>query len=332
METKTEKRKMVIVYGNCHTLVISKMLESSPSFNESYYIYNIKRIQDIKDTSYLYSDFFNQCDVFIHQSIRLNNRYGEEFASEKIIERLKPSCQVISIPNVYHLPTCFFPQYSEEKELRTEQLGTYFFRDRILDKYIYHPFSLITSAKKDYQSEDLFDNNAIREEFDKFIAKVRKREEDWDIKVADYIMANYQDYKMFYDPNHPTNRFLEYISNKLLNILLERPADAVEKLSSDICLDAIEMPVCKATIKALNLKWHDTLLRTSYPHTNLAPICMNFTYYAITYYALYWIIDPKIGGGMSKMIFYLLKPVVFVRRVIRKLRRMFLSRINIHDS
>lgn len=312
-------KKMVIVYGNCHTLVISKMLESSPEFNKGYYILHIKRIQDIKDTSYLYSDFFGKCDVFIHQSIRLGNRYGDEFASLRVIERLKPDCRVISIPNVYHMPICFFPQYHETEEF-IKKGTTFFFRDSIIDSHMGNPFNTISSSLKDYFSDKTFNEAHIREAFDKFIAKVRKREVDWDIKVSDYLLNNYQRCKLFYDPNHPTNEFLEYVSIKLLNILLGRPCDYHENLTSDICLDSIEMPICNSVVKALQLNWRDHSIRASYPCTNLAPICMGYRTYVLEYMALSWTLKGTKGirKFCTKGAFYILLFLSFIRRAVRK--------------
>ena len=310
---------MVIVYGNCHTLVISNMLESSSDFNKGYYILHIKRIQDIKDTSYLYSDFFGKCDVFIHQSIRLGNRYGDELASLRIIERLKPDCRVISIPNVYHLATCFFPQYNEAEEF-IKKGNTFFFRDSIIDSHMGNFFKTISYSLKDYFSDRTWDEVYIREEFDKFIAKVRKREVDWDIKVSEYLLNNYQRCKLFYDPNHPTNEFLGYVSIKLLNMLLGRTYDYQENLTCDLCLDSIEMPICNSVVKALQLNWRDCSIRTSYPCTNLAPIRMGYRTYVIEYMALYWTLKSSKGVRKfcSKSAYYILLFLSFIRRAIRK--------------
>jgi hypothetical protein len=115
------------------------MLEANPEFNKHFYIYLTERIQNITDPKDLYQECYSQCDVFIHQSIRLNNRYGEDYASERIIARLKPGCKVIAIPNVYHLPLCFFPQYYDAHELKNKAVKgglTFFFRDSIIDTHL----------------------------------------------------------------------------------------------------------------------------------------------------------------------------------------------------
>lgn len=127
-----DKKKTVVVYGNCHTSVIIEILNQCRLFNENFEICPIKPVHMIKDPTYFKMKIFSECDIFIHQAIRKNNRYGKEFASEEIIKNLKTGCKVISIPNVYHLPTCFFPQYYEGIELRVNHgKVTVFFRDLI---------------------------------------------------------------------------------------------------------------------------------------------------------------------------------------------------------
>ena len=281
-------KEAVVIYGNCHTAIIAQMLETCREFNDKFYIIPTKRIQEIKDPKELYEDCYSQCDVFIHQSIRLNNRYGEEYASENIIARLKPGCRVISIPNVYHLPLCFFPQYSDAQELRRGGV-TYFFRDSIIDSHLGRPFKLAELVKRDYEDPGLYNKESIVAAFDAFVDKVRRREKDWDIKVSDFILKNYRSHQLFYDPNHPTNFFLNYIASEILKILINYNVDDSHSLKIDNCLDSIEMPVCKAVVEALHLDWNNDVIRRSMPHTNRLGCNMNLSNYVYQYLSCVWI-------------------------------------------
>lgn len=310
-------RQSVVVYGNCHTSIISQMLESCHEFNEKYYIIPTKRIQEIKDPKELYEDCYRQCDVFIHQCIRLNNRYGEEYASEKIIDRLKVGCRVISIPNVYHLPLCFFPQYSDAQELRWNGI-TYFFRDSIVDSHIRKPFKLSTLVKSDYDNPNRFDSGDIVASFDAFINKVRKREQDWDIKVSNFILDNYRNHQLFYDPNHPTNYFLGYVASELLKLLVNTDVVSSNQLKVENCLDSIEMPICKAVVKALQLDWTNDVIRKSMPHTNRLHSSMDISNYIYQYMSCVWIAKdfPKIIKLLSRLCWNLNTLVSCARRVV----------------
>lgn len=322
-------KKSVVVYGNCHTEIITKMLESCQKFNENYYIIPTKRIQNIKDPKELYEDCYCRCDVFIHQSIRLNNRYGEEYASEKIIARLKQGCKIISIPNVYHLPLCFFPQYSVAPELRKDGV-TYFFRDSIIDSHLNKPFKLLTLAKTDYDNPNLFDSGDIVASFEAFIDKVRKREKDWDIKVSDYILDNFRSHQLFYDPNHPTNYFLSYIASELLKILLNNDREYANQLKIDKCLDTIEMPICKSVVQALQLDWKNDVIRKTKPYTNRLQCKMNLNNYVYQYISCMWIAEdcPKSLKKWSRLFWNLNTLMIYFQRGFKHITDGFSSRIS----
>lgn len=315
-------RRAVVVYGNCHTEVISRMLESWQAFNEQYYIVPTKRIQEIKDPRELYEEIYSQCDVFIHQSIRLNNRYGEDFASERIIARLKPECQVISIPNVYHLPLCFFPQYSDAQELRRKGV-TFFFRDKIIDSHLDHLFKLSSLVKLDYENPNYYNFDEIVDSFRAFIEKVRQRETDWDIKVSGFILDNYKSHQLFYDPNHPTNYFLSYITTELLKRLIVNSTVTVDQLRVACCLDTIEIPVCAAVTKALHLDWTNSIIRISGPFTNRLRTKMNINNYIYQYLSCVWLVKdyPSHVRLFSCFLWVLNTMVYFVHKATQYLFR-----------
>ena len=243
-------KKIVIIYGNCHTIAFSKYLTLCEEFNSKYTIFPIKPIQDVKDPTYFEMKEIKTCDVFIHQSIRENNRYGKEYSSANIIAKLKPTCQIIAIPNVYHLPPCFYPQYTEEKEFSYNG-RTYFFRDRIIDEAVKNGKHIneIVNTYHNY----VFDEKSIIEEYHNFIDKVKKREREWDIKVSDFILKNTRKIQLFYDPNHPTNALIKYYAQEVLKKLLEDSFSVSELM--DFRLDSYEMPTHESVHKALNLDY-----------------------------------------------------------------------------
>lgn len=317
-----DRRKSVVIYGNCHTAIISQMLECCSEFNEKYFIIPTKQIQQIKDPKNLYEDCYNQCDVFIHQSIRLNNRYGEEYASQNIIDRLKPGCSVISIPNVYHLPLCFFPQYKETPELRRNGI-TYFIRDSIVDSHLDKPFRLKKLVKTDYEDSCLFSREDIKTSFDLFIDKVKKREKDWDIKVSDFILENYKSHQLFYDPNHPTNFFFNFLTTELLKLLQCTEITYLEHQSFGKCLDSMEMPVCKAVVEALQLNWGDSsVIRKSMPNTNLLQSKMDINSYAYQYMSCAWMVNDSKGFShtfylMSRLAWAINKSIFYISKIAK---------------
>lgn len=238
-------KKIAVFYGNCHMENLLECLSKHQPFTDEYVIYPIKPIYTVKDDCYFDDPIFKNCDLFIHQSIRKNNRYGEKFASENIIKSLKTSCRVISVPNVYHLPMCFFPQYTEDQELKHRIGHTMFFRDKIIDA-LYKKGVGATKIVKLYSSSN---NGITQNEIDNlwsiFLDKIKLREKDWDVKVLDFIKDN-KNKKLFFDPNHPSSLLIKYIAKELCEILNIDSAKI-----DDICIksmDTYEMPICNSVI------------------------------------------------------------------------------------
>jgi hypothetical protein len=285
-------KSIVIVYGNCHTTVISDYLEKCEAFNERYYLYRITPVCLISDKSYFNEPIFRYCDYFIHQSIQLANRYGEEFASEKIFSILKKECNIISIPNVYHLPMCFFAQYSSENVFTRLGGEGIFFRDKLLDRYA----EMGLSVKKSYNSyihDESFDDKTLDALFEIFIDKVEKREKDWDVKCKDFIIENYKTHQLFYDPNHPTNYFLLYIVSELLK-MLDVQFNKEELANENIvALTGFEMPILPEVKNHFGMVFCDN--DNMRAQGSKAKIGKMNTYEYVSQYLSYEWQNPKIG-------------------------------------
>ncbi len=255
---KNSKKKIAIIYGNCHTTAMRQLLCSNDEFNSIYAMYPIKAIQEVKDPEYFKGEVFSDCDLFIHQSIQKNNRYGEEFSSQSIIKRIKKSANIIAVPNVYHLPMCYFPQYEEKAELKNAHGGTVFFRDSFIDNGLESGKS-IKEIVNDYKTSGCYSQDHISWLFDKFIEKVRVREEEWDIKISDFLIEN-KNKDLFYDPNHPTPIIIEYICKGILSRLgIECSTLDISKMK---LLDDYQMPLCKDVIEFFGIKYNqDGIIR-----------------------------------------------------------------------
>lgn len=285
LQNKVNGRRIVVIYGNCHTTILSEILSKSICFQKEFVIYPIEPIHLVKSKEYFEHPVFRLCDVFIHQSIRLNNRYGKEFASEYLVQLLKPDCEVIAIPNVYHLPVCFYPQYSPEPVLVGKNGDTIFFRDLIIDDGFAKGFSQ-KKIKEIYEQEHLFSKEEICEEFNRFIEKVRRREQDWDIKISDFILENYKSNQLFFDPNHPTTVLLKEIAKKLLERLCGTIADDELGQMKVSRLDAFEMPVCPSVREAFDMQYETKEYRRS--GSKLRAGKMDLKEYILEYSALLW--------------------------------------------
>lgn len=317
-------KKTVVLYGNCHTGVVKMYLETCKEFNELYEIYPIKQIQEVTDASYFEQEIFKTCDVFIHQSIQENNRYGKEFSSANIISKLKADCKVIAIPNVYHLPVFLYPQYSEEKELRYDN-QTYFFRDKIIDSQVKNGVSAKRIAETYYDYE--YDKEEIIDGYNLFLEKVEKREKEWDIKVSDFIQENIQNERLFYEMNHPTNFFIKYCTVGVLEILLQGEFSIGE--IENYKMDTYEIPILNCVVKALGLNYSTDGKELRKSGVKILPGPIYIEDYVKQYIATIWIahedFDDKLVK-MSKMKFKIYGYIkYFVHLAMRILKRLGLK-------
>ena len=250
-KTNHPGKQIAVIYGNCHTTAIRIALEHYLPFADRYAIYPIKAVQEVIDAAYFKQKVFFECDVFIHQSIRLNNRYGSDFASENIVKQLKPSCRVIAIPNLYHLPMCFFPQFVEGREWVSRN-GSTMFCDKILD--VAFSKGLSVERTKQLYCSDYFDKDFLVGLFNSFISKVKSREEEWDIKVSDFIIENYKNHRLFYDPNHPTPFLIAYYIRELMTLMdIAVDVDEIYLLSNLCKLNGHELFIIPCVLKSFNM-------------------------------------------------------------------------------
>lgn len=278
-------KKVVVVYGNCHTTAISEIMLSCPEFQDDHVIYTILPIHVIESSDYFLNAVFKYCDVFIHQSIQFNNRYGEEFASENVIKKLKTACRIIAIPNVYHLPMCFFPQYTSDTEFKNKNKETLFFRDSIIDECYVKGYS-IENIITAYSDQGAFNSEELNGQFNVFIEKLRKREADWNIKISEFILEHYQSEQLFFDPNHPTSFFIKYVSKEILKLLnVDFNSKEIDELKITE-LDAFEMPICEAVKKNFHMTFSEKEMRVSGRKLNDKK--MYLKEYILQYTALEW--------------------------------------------
>lgn len=132
---RTFKKKIAVMYGNCHADFVKNVLSQSPHFSAIYGFYPLRPICEIKreGTDDLKSDVFSKCDLLIHQCIWEKNFYGVEYASSHIVSKVKPGCMVIGMPNLYRMPKFMFPQVEVEGRTTWEKRQYYVFSDKYID-------------------------------------------------------------------------------------------------------------------------------------------------------------------------------------------------------
>lgn len=256
------EKKIAVIYGNCHTLPIKQGLCASRKINAEYGFYPLPQIQNIKRLKdKIPKELLDNCALFIHQSIRKENRYGVEYSSEQIISMLNKECNVISIPNLYGLPTCLYPHHNFFKGgsgKRIRGISYFPYRDSFIENEYKNGKSVKEIAKEIYK-KDILPEGYIRAEFEKFINKVGSREVEWDIKIKDWIVDNIQHKQLFYDANHPTEHVMKYITNKMYEFLEIPKTNVLDDV--ECILDDNELPLYGQVIRELGLEYSNRIMR-----------------------------------------------------------------------
>lgn len=284
-------KELVVVHGNCHIAVVKEYLNASKSFCEKY---------SICDTPFIFStgggideNFVKNCDVFIHQDIRKDNGFGEKLSDEYLIPLLKKNCKNITIPNLFGMGNLLLPQtdYHDgfNPSLGHDRNGMFPHADKIIDSFTLSG-ETYEYIQKHYKDDGLIEKEQIILNFNNVIDKIKQREKNWDIKVSEYILDNYQKVKLFYDIGHPTNVLMLFISLGVLKMLEIDGEQEIDVTNAISVMDGHENPVYPCVASTLGILWKEDKLRKS----NLAKKLldsMDFDEYIKEY--CFWIYGQK---------------------------------------
>jgi len=104
-------KEIIFFHGNCHMSVLQSFMCSLKTFRDKYCIYHSpKLINDVEYRPEL--EVFQNISLYIHQDIKIDNKYGY-YVSDEYIKSLIPidnDVIEITVPNLYGLGKAFFPQ------------------------------------------------------------------------------------------------------------------------------------------------------------------------------------------------------------------------------
>ena len=252
-------KKICLIYGNCHTGPVKLNLLQSKKFNLDYAVYPIPEIWEKEVwNKFDYSEAFSKCMLFIHQSVRSQNAYGNDYSSESKMKLLPNGCRIISMPNVFGMPKFMFPQIDGLNITWGGVAFSYFYRDKLIEEMVEYSIDDIINA---YRDANYIPKGIINEMFDEFQAKLKYREDEWDIKVYQFIMRNIFHVQLFYEPFHPTSVFFKYICEEINKIL---ELDDISSYAWLRQLDAKEVFILDCVKANLGLNYNISTIRNHY--------------------------------------------------------------------
>ncbi len=261
-------KEVVLIHGNCHVEIIKRYLNTSKSFSDKYWTYPVPLIQDNKK-GYIKDHLLNNCDVFIYQDIQEKNPFDKRLSANYLKNMVNG--KKICILNLYGLGKILFPQAEIGIHIKGDvwnnpkgteiQGGLFNYRDKNIDNLWINGERNIREITKFLESE-VYEADFIKQNFYEYIKKWEQREKLCDVKIVDYIKAEYRNIQLFWEPAHPCNILLKEISARILKLL---DIDKSELKEIDFSFGVAEMPIYKCVINALQLNFEVESIRNTHP-------------------------------------------------------------------
>lgn len=251
----TFRKKVVLMYGNCHLSSIKTQIETSIEFSKVYGIYPFQAICGLSDkipfTTWFPNTVLKRCDILLYQYITddVKDLYKTSVTSKELLSKINSNCICYCLPNFAKQARFMFPQFGGFSEKYINGVKLF----KRIDLFV-EEFKNQLSAKEiaqNIKTESFFDKSKIKEEFDTFITKMEIRDHQWDITVAKFLKSNYIAHQLFFDDTHPTPFLLKFVSSCLLDILGVN--DSI--ITDGYILDSTEFPIQNSAIQALGLKF-----------------------------------------------------------------------------
>ncbi|MEY2912596.1 MAG: hypothetical protein RLZZ184_1905 [Cyanobacteriota bacterium] len=264
-QLKSGKRKKCLVYGNCQSPIISRILCANPVFSLNYEIVKFKPVfkiekSDLEDLKTI----LQEIDLFIYQPVKSGYRGLEELGTDYIKNLLKPQALSISFHSLYfnsYNPEIIYiskPNAIDDDRVFVSPFGDYHNKN-IIDMFIRG--CQVKDVIKFLSDPEALDRLSIQEDLKSSIDELERRECEFgiDVKIASYIRHNYQLKRLFWTKNHPSNDILFYCASNILERLgfLDNKNILMKRLIATEFLDGTYFSIHPAIYRALELSFHN---------------------------------------------------------------------------
>lgn len=249
---KENGKKIALLFGNCQIKFIEDIILNSPEFSEEYTIIRVRPVfvyNEEEKQAGLNKQLLKATDLFIHQNVYDEVKWGN-LVTSNIIRNLNGSCRKVSIPNVYFKG--YHPQVISNK--RNVMIGSIYnfggiapYGDSILDKKFNESIS-VNELEEYLYSDICISESDINENLNNTFIELKRREEELDISISDYIEENFRTKYLFYTPSHPTNEVLHELVKRILNKIGIKSDFPIPRLEEN---DRFEVPIYPKVYKTL---------------------------------------------------------------------------------
>lgn len=256
----TVGKKIVSVNANCYGAALLKYLRQSDRFLEEYVVYPLPEVH-LNSKKAISEELLQNTDLYIHQDIRRDNSIGYELSDEYILPRLKKGCRSITIPNLVDMGHWMFPQQGIlKKQIKAmDHVGYLFYIDRVLDEAAEEQHAAL-SPYRDFWTQYSYTESELSENWKNDRDRLLKRQENWDVEIAPFILNNYKKIPCFVDLSHPSKYVMREIGRQVAKML---QLDDIDDSDYESCL-GFPAPVMPAVRKYFGLEFDVPCERKEY--------------------------------------------------------------------
>ena len=165
-------------------------------------------------------------DIFIYQPV--NNYTVNVNAEDDLVSLLKPSCIKICFPSLY---IDMWPLYEE---------GGLYCGGNVINDYINMGYSIDKILHMYNNKEICFD---LHNRINKSLQYLKNKEDNYcNIKVSNFIYANYKTHKLFDTQNHPNGIIMSYVAKEISKFLNVEFPDIDFFLQKDVHVISLQWP------------------------------------------------------------------------------------------
>jgi len=220
---KVTHKKLVMIYGNCQVMSLNTLLAGSNEFLKSFIILSIPPVQSLEGEERkegINVGLLKSIDMLIYQIVRENNKFSSMLSTVQLMSGVRRDCICVSIPNVYYCG--YFPQYMVNRYNKMQDQyanGIMPYGDVNIEKMYLEEKKCAEEIIQEILDESFYSADELQKIHIESINELKLREQECDVIISDVITERYTEERLFYTPNHPTNKLLAIVLERALQIL-----------------------------------------------------------------------------------------------------------------
>lgn len=261
-----EKKKLLIIAGNCQMMTIAAFLRDVPDIKQKYY--TVRFPTHFWDNKWALTSLcllVRYCDVYICTKHKDNDNH---FFLRK---ELPSKCKIITVPNA--LLRLYWPQMKTNRvKARNScfeyihvgnQHGPFDYSDKNIDAMIADGKS-VTDIIAELSREDFYTKEEILQHFEMQLRMLEYEEESCDVIISDYIKKQLGCQMLYRDMTHMQVCLVKQMVLRIISCLSESCDKQVEELFvrgnpifDEFDAHCSEVPVYPCVSQHMNLLWCD---------------------------------------------------------------------------